>query len=133
MKRPAWLSDTNGSTIAEFALIIPLVIVFVFGIINLCLMMYTTTRLHWAAEEGARCASVRRDCKDTATHTTVDATNVQSWAQSHYSGGYAATFTCANSCVRTTCGYQVTGSATYNLRAMFFYKSFTLSSTACYP
>lgn len=136
--RLRFLDNDNGSTVAEFALVLSVAIVFIFGLLNISLVMYTTTRMHWAAEDAARCASVRTACADA--NAAQKATKVTNWAASHYQGTsssavvwrYSPTGTCSGSAASNT-GHTVTGQTTYNLRAGVFYKSFQLYTTACYP
>jgi Flp pilus assembly protein TadG len=123
------LSD-RGATAAEFALILPAAVLFIFGIINMSLMLYATTKLHYAAEDAARCATVRLDCKDSTTPTTIDSAKVIAWAQARYKGpGAGASFSYAGA----ACGNQVTGDVTYTLNIGIWRKTVPLHTVACFP
>ena len=134
-----YLVDEDGFNAAEFALVLPALILFIFGTIHLCLMMYTTSRLHWATEEAARCAVARPfDCTDA---DTVDSPTVLAWASSKYAGLATATFTYnpAANCSQVNDGgsadngRSVTGTATYDITLPFFQQSFPLTATTCFP
>ena len=48
-----------GAALVEFALILPLLLLLVFGVINFCALMYDQSIIANAAREGARWAAVR--------------------------------------------------------------------------
>jgi Flp pilus assembly protein TadG len=117
------LIDDRGVTAVEFGLIAPAFIALLFGVINLGVLMDAQASLHYAAEESARCASVK---------TTVcgDATSTQTYAASHYYGpDVSATFIAASA----PCGNSVSASGTYVFNAGFFQLSIPLSAAACFP
>ena len=51
--------NEDGTTAVEFAIVSPIFIALVIGIMSLCLCLFLLGSLHIAVEEGARCASVR--------------------------------------------------------------------------
>ena len=97
----AW-HDERGATAVEFAIVGPLFIALVVGVLYLCMTLFLVGSLHYAVEEGARCASVR-------TTTCSDATTIVSYAQSRYFGPSLPTFTYA----AAACGNSVSGSINY--------------------
>ena len=117
-----WRNDERGATAVEFAIVGPIFIALVIGIISLCMCLFAVGSLHYAAEEGARCASVR---------TTVcnDASTVVSYAKSRYFGPSSPKFTYA----AATCGNSV--SASINYVALLGLTQFTIpvTATACFP
>ncbi len=69
MKRPRWSRHRQaGATAVEFALVLPLLLTFLLGIIDLSRMLYTWNAAHEAARAGARFAVV---CDDTARSAQV--------------------------------------------------------------
>ena len=67
----ALLGDDSASTSAEFALIVPLFLILVFGTINGTAMLSAATQMHYAAERAARCLSV--DVAGNCSAGAVDA------------------------------------------------------------
>ena len=58
MKRRSFLRDCHGSTAAEFALVLPLLLVMLFGIIDAGRLLWTVNRAEKATQMGARFAVV---------------------------------------------------------------------------
>ncbi|MBW2620483.1 MAG: pilus assembly protein [Deltaproteobacteria bacterium] len=54
MKNKAILKDNKGATVVEFAIIIPIVLIFIFGIIEFSLLLYNKQVITNACREGAR-------------------------------------------------------------------------------
>jgi Flp pilus assembly protein TadG len=120
-KTNAW-TDERGTSAVEFAIVSPVFIAFVVGILGLCLCLLLVGSLHYAVEESARCASIKTTvCKDAST--TI------AYAQSHYFGPSTPTFTYST----PACGKSVTASINY--AAQLGLKQFTIpvTATACYP
>ena len=116
------LNDERGTTAVEFAIVGPLFIALVIGILYLCLALFVVGSLHYAVEEGARCASVRTAvCSET---TTV------SYAQSRYFGPSSPTFIYD---ANAPCGKSVTGSINYVVDLGLKQVTIPLAATACFP
>ena len=79
--------NEDGTTAVEFAIIAPVFILLLLGTTGLCLVLFLIGSLHYAVEDGARCASVKTTiCSDSAT--TI------AYTQSHYLGpNVSPTFT----------------------------------------
>jgi Flp pilus assembly pilin Flp len=116
--------NQQGTTAVEFAIIAPVFIMLVFGTIGLCFALFLVGSLHFAVEDGARCASVKASiCPDTAT--TI------AYTQSRYLGpNVSPTFT-PN--LTAACGKSVTGSVNYSMNMGFRTFVIPISATACYP
>jgi Flp pilus assembly protein TadG len=114
--------DARGTTAVEFAIVGPLFIMLVVAIINLCMCLFAIGSLHYAAEEGARCASVR-------TTTCTGDTTIISYTKSRYFGPGSPTFTYA----AAACGKAVTGSLDFGIQLVFDKITVPLRSTACFP
>ena len=116
--------NQQGTTAVEFAIIAPVFILLVFGTIGLCFALFLVGSLHFAVEDGARCASVKASiCPDT--DTTV------AYTQSRYLGpNVSPTFTPD---LNAACGKSVTGSVNYSMNVGFKTFVIPISATACYP
>jgi Flp pilus assembly protein TadG len=115
--------NDQGTTAVEFAIVAPVFIALLIGTLTLCVGLFLIGSLHYAVEEGARCASVKTTiCSNAAT--TV------AYAQNHYFGpNVSPTFTYA----AAACGNSVSASINYSMNVGF--KTFVLpiSATACFP
>jgi Flp pilus assembly protein TadG len=117
----AW-KDERGTTTVEFAIVSPVFIALVIGLLYLCLCLFLVGSLHYAVQEGARCASVRTTvCKDAGT--TV------AYAQSRYFGPSSPTFTAATA----ACGNSLTGSINYVAQLGLTQFTIPIRATACFP
>jgi Flp pilus assembly protein TadG len=114
--------NEDGTTAVEFAIVSPIFIALVIGIMSLCLCLFLVGSLHFAVEEGARCASVR-------TTVCKDATTSVAYAQSHYYGPGSPTFTYATS----ACGNSVSASINYVAQLGLTQFTIPISATACFP
>ena len=115
--------DQQGTTAVEFALVAPVFIALLIGTIALCIGLFLIGSLHFAVEDGARCASVKTTiCSDAAT--TV------AYTQSRYFGpDVSPTFTYATA----ACGNSVSASINYSMNVGFRTLVVPISATACFP
>jgi len=118
-----FLRSESGATAVEFVLILPPMILLTLGVINLSVMMYAASALHFAAEDAARCAAVKKDICNNPTATATYAVNA-------YNGpGPTPTFIQST----TACGNTVSGSVTYNFSTGLTNSPFLIQAKACYP
>ena len=119
----AMRKDDRGTAAVEFAFVAPAFILLMVGTLYLSICLFLIGSLHYAVEEGARCASVKTTvCPDAAT--TV------AYAQSRYFGpGGTPTFTYA----AASCGNSVTASMNYVLDVGLKQFTVPVSATACFP
>jgi Flp pilus assembly protein TadG len=139
----AWLRDERGASAVEFALVLGPFLLLIFGIIHLCLMMYSAQQLNFAAEATARCMVTAQasgylsaPCYYDTTATPPDTSAVQTYFKAMYHGPTATpTFTTLDE--KQTCNsssdYQVVASANYVINAAFFTKTVPLTAKACFP
>jgi Flp pilus assembly protein TadG len=115
--------DEQGTTAVEFAIIAPVFIALLIGTMVLCVGLLLVGSLHFAVEDGARCASVKTTiCSDAAT--TV------AYTQSRYCGpAVSPTFTYA----AAACGNSVSASISYSMDVGFRTFVVPISATACFP
>jgi Flp pilus assembly protein TadG len=117
------LDDIRGATAVEFAMVGPVFLLMVVGIIYICLMFFCMGSMQYAVEKSARCASV-------ATTVCTDSNSTIAYASAAYYGPLAApTFTYAN----RTCGHSVTGTTNFALHFVVATLTVPLSATACFP
>jgi len=117
------LDDTSGTSAIEFAFVGPVFLLLVIGMMYGCMLLYSMASLHYAVEEGARCASVK------ATVCTGSATTI-AYAQTAFNGAaITPTFTYAT----PACGKAVTGTANFTFNMGVTSWNVPLSATACYP
>jgi Flp pilus assembly pilin Flp len=107
--------DEKGATAIEFALVAPALLSLIVAVINVSLLGLTSASLHYAVEEGARCAAVRLVCPEPRSR--------------YFAPGPPPVFTLSGA----ACGSLVSATVTFNLNAVLIRKSIPLSATACYP
>ncbi len=119
--------DRRGTTAVEFAIVAPVFIGLLIGTVSLSVGLFLIGSLHYAVEEGARCASVKAACQVSGS---PDATATIAYTQSRYFGPNGSpTFTYA----AAACGNSVSASINYSLDVGL--KTFTIpiSAKACFP
>jgi Flp pilus assembly protein TadG len=114
--------EQRGTTAVEFALVSPVFIAMVLGLLALCLCLFLIGSLHYSVEEAARCASVR-------TTVCTDASTTIAYAQSRYFGPSTPTFSYA----AATCGNSVTASINYVAQLGLTQVTIPFSASACFP
>jgi Flp pilus assembly protein TadG len=119
------VAHKQGGTAAEFAMILPALLLLVLGLIESGRLIWSQSVLHFAVENAARCASV-----DATNCGTVSA--VQSYAVDR-AGGLAV----ANSNFSVTtpaCGSQVLASYPFQtVVSNLLPFSITLTAKSCFP
>lgn len=115
--------DRQGTTAVEFAIVAPVFIALVVGTLALCLGLFLVGSLHFAVEDGARCASVK-------TTICSDAASTVAYTESRYFGpNLSPTFTYA----AAACGNSVSASISYSMNVGFTTYTIPISATACFP
>ena len=118
-----FLRDASGATAVQFAFILPMFVVVIFGIIESGRVMWLQNALSFAVEGAARCAAIdTKNCGSTA--------QVQRWAASQSGAAFpASTFTVSTA----ACGKLVTASYGVNLFIPYVAPALTLTAQACHP
>jgi Flp pilus assembly protein TadG len=120
--------NQQGTTAVEFAIVAPVFIALLVGTLALCVALFLVGSLHYAVEEGARCASVKTACANAAGQP--DATATVAYTRSHYFGpNVSPTFTYA----AAACGNSVSASINYSMNVGFRTFTVPVSATACFP
>ena len=116
--------NDTGTTAVEFAMIAPVFVALLIGTLTLCVGLLLVGSLHYAVEEGARCASIKTTiCSDSAS--TI------AYAQSHYFGpSLSPSFT---SNFAAPCGKSVTASISYSMNVGSRTLVIPISATSCFP
>lgn len=112
----------RGTATIEYAIILPVLLTFLFGIMDTGRLLWTYTTLYSATEAAARCAAI-----NAPSCTTVSATQNYAVAAAWGLDIAASAFTVSNA----ACGIQVV--ATYQFAFVFLWSGITLTTTACYP
>jgi Flp pilus assembly protein TadG len=119
----AFFTSQNAAVAAEFAMVIPAMLLLTLGTINLGVMSFAMTNLHYAVQTAARCGAINA----TTCGTTGD---TQTYAASVYYGPVITpSFTAT---VSATCS-SVTGTGTFHFVTGVTSTPMTLSASACYP
>ena len=114
--------EDRGAAAVEFVLILIPMVMLTLGAINLSLMVYTVANLNYAAEDAARCLTVKKTtCTNTATTNT--------YARARYTGPGTPEFATFSA----TCGNRVVGTVDYVFTTGLTSTIIPLSSQACYP
>src|SRR5215471_451544 len=117
-------TDERGTTAIEFAIVGPIFIMLIIGIIYLCMCLAVVGSMHYAVEEGARCASVK-------TTVCTDQSTTVSYTQSHYFGpSTLPTFTYN---AAAACGHSVSGTISYVLDVGLKQFTVPITASACFP
>lgn len=119
----AFRHDTAAVAAAEFALVVPVFLLLVFGTINTCLMLAAVNDIHYAAERTARCQAV---------NVTGACPNADTYAKGIYRGP-AVTGLLFTATPGQACGLRVVGRGTYTLITGFDATAVSISAQACYP
>ena len=118
-------ADTRGSSAIEFAMLMPVFVMAMMGIMGSGALMWGQFGLQHGVEMAARCASVNA----TACGTTA---NIQNYAvqQTYGVNPRASVFTVST----PSCGYQVVASYTYQFIVTDFgLPAITLAARSCFP
>jgi Flp pilus assembly protein TadG len=118
-----FIPDDTGAAAIEFAIVGPVFLLLSIGLIYGCLVLFGIASLHYAVEEGARCASVK-----TTVCTSSDTTLTYTRA-AYFGPLMSPNFTYA----KQACGYAITGTATFQFNVGVVNVPVPLSATACFP
>ena len=113
---------TSGTAAAEFAMIIPLMVMLTIGLFNMCLLVYAENALHFSVERTARCVSV----------TPASCGGVQSYGASQYSGPTITPIYALTAATDANCGNTVSATGTFTFMTGVSTLTVPLSATACY-
>ena len=119
-----FLTSEDGTTAAEFALVLPIFLTTIFATIYLSAALAALSGMQAATEQAARCLSV--NAAGACTTAAVNTYATRLYQGPGLSGlSFAAT--------KPACGNSVTGSGTFSLFTGVGKVGITLSTSACYP
>lgn len=128
----AVLKHTGASTAIETALVLPVLLSFMFGIIEVGHLMWTMSALNLAVQDAARCVSTSNvalnatknpPCLTQATMQTYAAK--RTWGLSIPSNEFQLS--------TPACGYQVSITHPFKPFVNYIPLSFNISARACFP
>ena len=110
-----FLRDQRGVSAVELALVGPVYLALLLGVIQCGFLVFTQASLHYAVQKGVRCLALQDSCPAP---------------ESHYLGiGAAPVFTSASQ----GCGQALTATVTYSLSVLLYQVDVPLSATSCFP
>jgi Flp pilus assembly protein TadG len=125
------IKDGGGATAVEMAIALPIILLLIFGVIEIGIMMWTQLTLNNAVEAAARCGAVN-------TQTCGTPTSIESYAVSQAVG--IPNLTSANFVVHKsgsascgTAGVEVTASYDFTSMQRIVPISVTITASSCYP
>jgi Flp pilus assembly protein TadG len=124
--------DQRGASAVEFALVVPVFVMLVFGLMHMMFVIFATVSLHNAVESTARCLSVSANNPVTATTACPSTASVQTYGQNRYVGPSISPTFAVSTTTSCTNAYQVSGSGTYNMAMGFVSFPITVSAKACF-
>lgn len=129
MERRCFISNEEGASSAEFALVIvPFVSIFMI-VLGFSVMLWTSAALRYAVEDAARCAAVK-------TSVCTDKASTENYALSRYEGpalSPAFSYFKKNCTGSSSPGNRVIGEVQFPLNTGLINLSFPLTATACFP
>jgi Flp pilus assembly protein TadG len=126
--------NRRGVTAIEYALLLPVLLLFILGIIDVGRLMWTYTTLSRAVDAAARCGAINEDATsptDCQNSAAIQARAVtEAWGLDVTSSAFTVT--------EASCGVQVTGTYSFVSIIPGFgtaapWGTLALSATACYP
>ncbi|WP_162854678.1 TadE/TadG family type IV pilus assembly protein [Sphingobium estronivorans] len=121
----AFWRHAEGTTAAEFALVLPIFLLTVFGTMNMAFALSALIQLHYVTEKVARCISV------DPTGTTCTTANIDTYAKGLYQGSGISGLTFTASA--PACGNKVDASGNYQLFTGVGSLTIGMSASSCYP
>jgi Flp pilus assembly protein TadG len=114
-----------GSAAIEYALVLPALLLFTFGAIDIGRLLWTQTTLDRAVEAAARCGAINALTCGTAAQIRTYAVN-QAYGLAVTSGAFAVT--------NPVCGVRVTATSSFTFIIPWIAtQTIPLAATSCYP
>ena len=123
------LRDARGTAAIEFAIVLPVLLLCLLGLIEFARVIWTQAALDYAVQAAARCAAI-----DALTCPLSDPARVSGYAASKAPGLSFANPSATFAVSTQACGVEVTASLPFDflLPALLPYSQ-TLSASACFP
>ncbi len=110
-----FLRDEGGASAVELAILAPVFLAFVVGVIQCGFLIFTQASLHYAVQKAVRCTALQSTCLSEASH--------------YYGFGKTLKFEPSEK----TCGLALTATVTYTLSVILYRKDIELAATSCFP
>ncbi len=107
--------DQRGVAAIELAILGPVYLALLLGVIQGGFLIFTQANLHYAVQRGVRCIALQDSCPSPASY--------------YASPGPAPVFTSA----QQACGQVLTATVTYTLSVVLYQTDIPLSATSCFP
>ncbi len=107
--------DQSGVAAIELAILGPVYLALLLGVIQGGLLIFTQANLHYAVQRGVRCIALQDSCPSPASY--------------YASPGTAPVFTST----QQACGQVLTATVTYTLSVVLYQADIPLSATSCFP
>lgn len=120
----AGLSSCDGSTAAEFALVVPMLLALFFGVIDFGRAIWVRNSLQSAVEAAARCYALNRPACDTTAEVRTYAAGAAVGVQIPSSAFTPST---------VACGKKVTASYAFTSIVPLIPLDMTIQASACRP
>jgi Flp pilus assembly protein TadG len=117
------LSGQSGATLIEYAIILPVFLAFLLGIMDTGRLIWTYNTLHRATDTAARCAAVNATACETDAQIKDNAVSA-AWGLSVATTDFAV--------ARLACGVEVSASYEFQFVTPGL-TTMSLSATSCYP
>ena len=124
-----FLQNLSGSSLAEFALVVPIFFALVFAVIHLSIITWGMTSMHWAAESAARCAAINVPLGGNGV-TCTDNTSTATYAGTQYKGPNMSVVFTADTA--NACGKKVSAAGSYVMNVVVTSVTLNLAAQACY-
>ena len=116
-------TEERATTAVEFAIIAPVFIFLLVGILYVCLALFAVGSLYYAVEEGARCASI-------ASSNCSSPDGIIAYTKSRYFGPSSSPIFTYNV---AACGNSVKASTNYVMDLAFKQFTIPINASACFP
>lgn len=129
MWRSQWLLQRCGAVAIEYALLLPIMLLFIVGLMDVGRLLWTYTTLNRAVEAAARCAAINTiECGATAQ--IQDRAVAEAWGLNIGTSAFTVS--------TPSCGVQVRGVFEFSfaipgLATITPLGTITLDATSCYP
>lgn len=121
--RRLW-AHRSGATALEFAMLLPVFLPLLFGVVQFGQMFWTQTAMQHAVEMAARCATINATTCGSASATQTYAAT-QAFGLTLPSGTFTAS--------TAACGNQVAASYAFPFVTAWFPATINLTAQSCYP
>jgi Flp pilus assembly protein TadG len=118
-----FIDARGGATAVEFAIVLPALAMFLFGIIEVGRAVWTQSALNYSVDQAARCASID-------VNNCGSASAVQAYAAAASGARFSSAVFNAST---ATCGNVVTANYPIRLNIPFVTYSLTLTAKSCFP